>query len=287
MKVFSSISFLASPFISSYCYRIKSSLFIPHAIKRKEVSLFNHGKMLTNGNQEYGSSASRLLISLKDKLGNDSNDSVSTACLVLASQSPRRREILDMMGLAGKYTCEPPPLDESSLQAQLVKQNLHPTEYTRLLAEAKANSLAEEHAQKDNMSPVFYLGSDTVVEIDDCILEKPKDANEAKAMLKRLSGRQHKVHTGVAIYCLSPKAEISLVSSFTESANVIFANLSDEDIDAYVASGEPMDKAGSYGIQGIGGQFVSQIEGDFFTVMGLPMHQTSRHLAQALLLQGK
>lgn len=74
-----------------------------------------------------------------------------------------------------------------------------------------------------------------------------------------------------------------MVSSFTDSAHVTFATLNERDIDAYVASGEPMDKAGSYGIQGIGGQLVSQITGDFFTVMGLPMHMTSRHLAEALL----
>lgn len=90
------------------------------------------------------------------------------------------------------------------------------------------------------------------------------------------------MHTGVAIYRLSPSAEISLLSSFTESANVLFSNLCDQDIEAYVASGEPMDKAGSYGIQGIGGQIVQNITGDFFTVMGLPMHQTSKHLALAL-----
>jgi septum formation protein len=87
----------------------------------------------------------------------------------------------------------------------------------------------------------------------------------------------------VAVYRLSPNSEISLIFSFTESAHVTFTNLSDEDIDAYVASGEPMDKAGSYGIQGIGGQMVQQITGDYFAVMGLPMHQTSKHLAQALL----
>lgn len=99
------------------------------------------------------------------------------------------------MGLAGKYSCEPPPLDESSLQVELVKQDIHPREYTRRLAEAKAHSLAAEHsAEKGDDStrdiPVFYLGSDTVVEIDDRLLEKPKDEDEAKAMLRRLSGRQ-------------------------------------------------------------------------------------------------
>lgn len=217
-----------------------------------------------------------------------------------------------MMGLAGFYSCEPPPLDESSVQKELVKQDLHPTVYTLKLAEAKAHSLASKHATDELKRdiPVYYLGSDTVVDIDDRILEKPKNEEEAKQMLRKLSGEEvsccyfskkksrlesikhvltyfhatkHQVHTGVAVYRLSPKCNISLLFSFTESASVTFCNLSDADIDAYVASGEPMDKAGSYGIQGIGGQMVQNITGDFFTVMGLPMHQTSKHLAKALL----
>jgi septum formation protein len=91
----------------------------------------------------------------------------------------------------------------------------------------------------------------------------------------------------VAIYRLSPDAEISLSSSFTSSAKVTFSNLTDDDIEAYVASGEPMDKAGGYGIQGIGGQLVHDIMGDFFTVMGLPMHETSKYLAHALLKESE
>ena len=97
-----------------------------------------------------------------------------------------------MMGLAGLYSCEPPPLDESSLQEELVQQDLHPTIYTKKLAEAKAHSLAAEHATKEqNVDvPVFYLGSDTVVDIDDKILEKPKNEEEAKQMLRKLSGQE-------------------------------------------------------------------------------------------------
>lgn len=101
-------------------------------------------------------------------------------------------EILDMMGLAGLYACEPPPLDESSLQKELMQQDLHPTIYTRKLAEAKAHSLATKHAtqEQDIVIPVFYLGSDTVVEIDDKILEKPNDEQAAKQMLRKLSGQE-------------------------------------------------------------------------------------------------
>lgn len=121
--------------------------------------------------------------------------SIDFGCVSILDSHYIYLEILDMMGLAGKYSCEPPPLDESSLQVELVKQDLHPREYTRRLAEAKAHSLAAEHStgkggDSTRDIPVFYLGSDTVVEIDDRLLEKPKDEDEAKAMLRRLSGRQ-------------------------------------------------------------------------------------------------
>lgn len=186
-----------------------------------------------------------LLIALREKLGN-SDDSL--AQLVLASQSPRRREILDMMGLAGRYTVEPSPLDESVLQAELVKAKIPSIEYTKRLAESKAESLARKHLsdnEQQQQLPIYYLGSDTIVELDECILEKPKDTSEAKQMLGRLSGREHHVHTGVAIYRLH-QSELTLVSSFTDTAAVSFTNLNDDDIEAYVASGEPMDKAGTY-----------------------------------------
>lgn len=215
--------------------------------------------------------------------------------LVLASASPRRREILDMMGLGGKYTVQPSPLDEESLQTELNAQNLSSIDYTHRLAQAKAHALAvAQEASCSLTSTTFYLGSDTIVELDDMVLEKPKSTNQAKEMLRKLSGRDHHVHTGVAIYKVTPRCSevattttttTTLVSSFVDTAQVTFTTLSEQDIEAYVQSGEPMDKAGSYGIQGIGGQFVSGLTGDFFTVMGLPMHKTSRALAQAIRYQ--
>ena len=267
--------------------------------------------------------------------------------LVLASQSPRRREILDMMGLSSRYRVQPSPLDESKLQEELRLGGLRghssnnatkneerngnssrntssplgidPVEYTKRLAEAKAEALAiaelEQHFQLQQQQEkkrirkkvILYLGSDTIVEIDDKILEKPNSVEEAQTMLSTMSGRQHHVHTGVALYGVAvpvsvdagnnsavnilEKVEdknsngysrVTLLASFVETATVEFAVLSLEDIDAYIETGEPMDKAGSYGIQGIGGQFVTNISGDFFTVMGLPMHRTSTLLASAL-----
>jgi septum formation protein len=250
--------------------------------------------------------SSRLLVSLSDRLAqHDCSTALSSTWstkpelgrLILASQSPRRREILDMMGLVNRYKVEPSPLDESQLQTYLLSQRplLSSKDYPRRLAEAKAEALAHAHQEHqhgqhgddvdddddDLNTPTFYLGSDTIVELDESILEKPRDKEDAQRMLTMLSGRQHRVHTGVALYRLF-QGDVSLVESFTDSTTVTFATLGLDDITAYIESGEPLDKAGSYGIQGIGGQFVTSIQGDYFTVMGMPMHRTSRMLALAL-----
>ena len=226
-----------------------------------------------------------LLLSTLSSLGEDGPNK-----LILASQSPRRREILDMMGLAGRYTVTPSPLDEPSLQKQLANTGISPQDYSRTLAESKAHALAE-HILKEGSpeggksthahSTLFILGSDTIVDYSGSILEKPKTESDAIGMLQKLSGDYHEVHTGVALYRLK-SGSVELVCSFTDTAKVKFAKLTESDIQAYVSTGEPMDKAGSYGIQGMGGQFVERMEGDFFTVMGLPMHRVSRELAKAL-----
>jgi septum formation protein len=226
----------------------------------------------------------RLILSSMQHIGGDGDTSIQ---LVLASQSPRRREILDMMGLGGKYSARPSPLDETATQLKLIQENISPIEYTQRLAEAKAHALAVEEATSSASAPVLYLGSDTIVELEGSILEKPKDTADAMTMLRKLSGRQHFVYTGVALYSTNSKKhseKVALLSSFTATAKVTFVELSEEDIVAYVESGEPMDKAGSYGIQGIGGQFVSEIQGDFFTVMGLPMNLVSQSLSDAVRL---
>jgi len=164
-----------------------------------------------------------------------------------------------MMGLKGLFEATPSPLDETKLQKELVARNLSPPEYTRVLAEDKAKALAITRQNG------LVLGSDTIVDLDGVILEKPRDASDAKRMLRMLSGVQHSVHTGVALYTVK-EGSVELVRSFTETAKVQFATLSEVDIEAYVASGEPMDKAGAYGIQGMGGQMVSAVNGDFFAV---------------------
>jgi len=219
---------------------------------------------------------------------NNQNKSKQKIGLILASQSPRRLEILNMMGLQGLFTVNPSPLDESLLQQQL-QGTTDPIEYTRTLAVEKAMALAQSlvdqkptksKAAAASTTMLLVLGSDTIVAHEDHILEKPVDEADAIRMLSQLQGQQHSVHTGVALVavrhgcCLgddtdddaTATATVQLVEAFTDTAQVTFAPLSVTDIAAYVATGEPMDKAGSYGIQGIGGQFVTAIDGDFFTV---------------------
>lgn len=178
--------------------------------------------------------------------------------LILASASPRRRELLALSGYDFKVI--PSNCDES------VKGWLTVEALVEELARLKAEDVAKNH------SGDVVIGSDTVVAIDGEVLGKPKDENDAKRMLRRLSGRVHTVSTGVAI--LSQKgAEV-----FSQTAKVEFYELSEQEIEAYVASKECMDKAGAYGIQGLGALLVKGIDGDFYTVMGLPVAALCRRL---------
>lgn len=207
----------------------------------------------------------QLVLSLSNKLGPE-----GPIDLVLASQSPRRREILDMMGLKDRFTVTPSSLDEEALQQRLKSTGaaaIDPVEYTCTLAKEKAKALAVA-LPKGQEKPTLILGSDTIVAIGGKILEKPKDSADAKRMLLELSGSSHSVHTGVAIYMVN-RDGVLLLTSFVDTAKVSFSSLQMDDIEAYIRTGEPMDKAGAYGIQGIGGQFVESIEGDFFTVSRL------------------
>ena len=227
-----------------------------------------------------GSIGGSLLVSNMHKIGLI-DDTSSKLRLLLASQSPRRREILDMIGLAGRYTAEPSPLNEEELQIELAQKQYTPHDYARTLAERKA------HAMSVTMSPsngevTLIIGSDTIVDLDGHIMNKPTSEKDAFNMLSRLSGNWHQVHTGVAVYAVGLDDDEKLMFSFTDSASVQFAALTEHDIKSYVASKEPMDKAGGYGIQGIGGQLVQRLEGDYFTVMGLPMHRLSREMSKAI-----
>ena len=179
--------------------------------------------------------------------------------LVLASQSPRRSEILRQAGIP--FTVRAADVDES------VRPGESPGAYVQRLAEAKAMAVAAAAEET-------VLGADTTVVIDGEILAKPADARDAHRMLARLSGRRHEVLTGI---CLRRGTQANCDIATTA---VIFTPLSEREIAEYVASGEPMDKAGGYGIQGLASKFVERIEGDYFNVMGLPVALVYKKLRQ-------
>lgn len=178
--------------------------------------------------------------------------------VILASNSPRRRELLEQAGI--RYAADPAHVDETALPGE------GPEEHVRRLALTKAVRTAERHASG------LVLGADTVVVVDGEILGKPADAADAARMLSMISGRTHEVITGVAL--VDAATGRSAVSY--ESTTVRIRALSPGVIRDYVATGEPMDKAGSYGIQGRAAIFVEGITGCFFNVVGLPLALVDR-----------
>jgi len=180
--------------------------------------------------------------------------------VILASQSPRRRELLDLIGM--RHEVRPADIDERVLPGE------RPAPHAERLAREKARTIAR--AEPDALT----IGSDTIVVVDGDILGKPSDEGDARRMLRRLSGREHVVFTAVAV------AHAERVASSVEEVSVTFRPLSDEVIDAYVATGEPMDKAGAYGIQGYGATIVERIDGDFFAVMGLALGRMVRLMGE-------
>ncbi|MDH0450218.1 Maf family protein [Shewanella sp. GD04112] len=189
--------------------------------------------------------------------------------LVLASTSPRRKELLTHIGLGRaefRFTQVAPDIDETPRAGEL------PRDYVQRLAAEKAQAGL---ALCSGMSQPAVLGSDTIVVLENEILGKPVDEADAKRVLRALSGKAHTVMTAVAL-AKADHTSVRLVETL-----VRFCELSDADIDAYVASKEPMDKAGSYGIQGLGGCFVESIEGSYSCVVGLPLVETRELLSEA------
>lgn len=184
--------------------------------------------------------------------------SVERPRLVLASASPRRAELLRAAGYT--FSIDVADLDESVQAGEL------PEAYVRRLAIAKARCVVVRHPES------VVLGADTTVVVDGEILGKPTDAADAARMIARLGGRPHLVHTGLAA------ARGTRVCSEVATTTVWFGAIGPADIAAYVASGEPMDKAGAYGIQGAAARFVARIEGDYDTVVGLSMAAVRRVL---------
>lgn len=181
--------------------------------------------------------------------------------LILASASPRRAELLTRVGLT--FSIQPADIDETPVAGESAPG------YVERLAREKALAVAQ--ANPDSL----VLGSDTSVVMNSDILGKPGSPAEAEAALARLSGGTHQVMTAVA---LVRNGNCQSVVSVTD---VTFRELGREEIRAYVASGEPMDKAGSYGIQGLGGIFVSELKGSYSAVVGLPLQETAQLLADA------
>ena len=172
--------------------------------------------------------------------------------LVLASASPRRAEILRTVGWP--FVTRPVEIDESR------RTNEDAAGYVRRLALEKAEAVTQ-------FENAIIVGADTTVVADDHVLEKPADANDAARMLRLLSDRWHQVLTGVAVV-RSGALETQVDHETTE---VKFSAMSDEEIEWYVSTGEPMDKAGAYAIQGLGSRFIKEIRGDYFNVVGLPV----------------
>ena len=178
--------------------------------------------------------------------------------IVLASQSPRRKEICASLGFSFEIV---PAKNEAEID-----MSLSPEKAVEKVALSKAEEVFL--VRPDDT----VIGSDTAVYLEGAFLGKPQNTQEAYNMLKSLSGKSHKVYTGVAI--ISKEKRVS----FCESADVYFASMTDKEIYDYISTGEPMDKAGAYGIQGYGGRFVKRLEGDFYTVMGLPYHRLYEEL---------
>jgi septum formation protein len=179
--------------------------------------------------------------------------------LILASSSPRRRELLTEAGIA--FTVHPADIDETHRPGE------SPIDFTQRLAREKAEAIFAKHPE------ATVLGADTVVVCDEEILGKPSDETDAARMLKKLSGRDHQVITGVALVSLSG------TQTHVETTIVTMREISEEEIKKYIATGEPMDKAGAYAIQGAAAAFISKIEGDYSNVVGLPVK-----LVQQMLL---
>jgi septum formation protein len=177
--------------------------------------------------------------------------------LILASASPRRRELLAQAGFA--FEVQPAHIPEDPQPGE------NPIAYVTRLAREKAQAVFAEIRTSADPGSVAVLGADTTVTLDNQILGKPEDADDAARILRLLSGRTHHVMTGVALVT-ADRTEVA-----AEVTAVRFLTLSDAEIAAYVATGEPMDKAGAYGIQGLAARWIPRVEGCYFNVVGLPL----------------
>ncbi len=187
--------------------------------------------------------------------------------LILASGSPRRKELLSQLGY--DFTIRISDIEEQIQQGEAAD------EYVKRLASDKAEAVYQPLPEQEKKHSLV-LGADTVVTIGNRVLEKPKDLHHSAEMLSELSGKQHQVMTAV---CARTQHGAQTIICITD---VWFKAISQQEIEEYWQTGEPCDKAGSYGIQGIGGKFVTRIEGSYHSVVGLPLYETEQLLRQFL-----
>lgn len=189
--------------------------------------------------------------------------------IILASASPRRRELLTQVGIA--YTVQPSACDEKTGERR-------PAELVEELSRRKALAVYEKLSLPEQ-EECIVLGADTVVALEEQILGKPSDKADACRMLHRLQGKTHRVYTGVTLVQMADGTAASpTVLTFHEATEVTMFPISDEEIERYVATGEPLDKAGAYAIQGKGAAFVAGINGDYGNVVGLPIGRLCQEL---------
>lgn len=184
--------------------------------------------------------------------------------MILASASPRRSELLGRLGLRFRVT---PSRAEEEKVERLSESEAGP--FVERLALAKASEVAAQAVYGE-----LVLGADTIVWLEGAVLNKPRDSEEAISLLERLAGCEHRVYTGVAL----ARAGEGPIETLHEITKVRFYPLTRSEIEAYVASGEPLDKAGAYGAQGLGSLLIERIEGDYFNVVGLPVSRVHRLL---------
>lgn len=180
--------------------------------------------------------------------------------ILLASQSPRRKQLMALL---------PWPFEVQIKEVEeKIDSRLTPALNVQNLAKQKAEAVAQECVNQ------WIIGADTVVCYQGSIMGKPKDKEDAHRMLRLLSGKTHQVYTGVAIICKSK----GICHTFYQETQVTMQILSDDEIESYIKTGEPLDKAGAYGIQGYGARYISEIQGDYYNVMGLPVHALYQQL---------
>lgn len=194
--------------------------------------------------------------------------------IILASASPRRKELLGQAGY--DFEVEVSEVDESVVSGS-------PREMVEQLSEIKAGAVALRYRTGETKTregeDVLVIGADTVVVLDNCILGKPENEKDALRMLKELSGKAHQVYTGVTLIYCNDGRELKR-RSFFECTEVVMRSISDREIRDYIATGEPMDKAGAYGIQGKAAVFISGIRGDYYNVVGLPICRLTEEITK-------